>query len=575
MPVDRDMEPGSSEPAHRLLARRVSRRSLLAGATHLFGGLGAAALVRATVDVVPRSGKRPSVAAPPLPDHVGRYPVDLDYRPVPPLRPTLRSWRGSIGWGYRVSADKSYTRMVDDIRFLRSLGSNTLWLTHANPGWEVDPLTEEANFSLKDFVAITEATADKDAALIQLEALHAALRAAGEAGCKVVLSTGYQTCPGRWWAERYPDDLRRARDGSNPVRKGWGRQDIWYAALDSPRFQDLSLNFGRFVKERIVDQHPGTEIVAIINGDEPNVVDYSTHADAAFTKLYGTSMAGARRTDQAMIGEFQSASWGRLSAWFADLWLQLDPRLWNLHTFHFERTAPWFPSIGSIFAMARPNTAVSYDTHPQDTALQDPFSRDHLHLLKILARTVAYLAAEHGARNERYATPPLMLWAGANRWSLNFNHDEADHGRATVEDAVRSVYDVVGETKRAGGDIAALLAWHYDLPAQRLPEAMQQRAYQAISAAMRDLQPQLSEPNPAPESPSIILTYNERRMFAEIGRLGIFDLYDRRTLPQLLRDRGLSLELLAAENSVVLPRDGAAYTRAMAARPDVREILLF
>jgi hypothetical protein len=492
-------------------------------------------------------------------------------KPVSPLKP----WRNSIGWGYRVTADSSYQTMLNDMLVMQSLGSNTVWLTHANPGWEVNPAADEAGFSLKDFVAISQHTTEEAQARKQLEALHHALEAAKNANLQIVLSTGYQTCAGKWWSEQHPADLRRTRDGKNPVRKGWGNPNIWYASFDSPRFRALVENFAQFVQNEVLAQHPGTNVVAIVNADEPTTTDYSRHADRAFKDLYGLSMAKSLQSNPSLIGEFQSKSWGRFAAWSADIWLRVNPSLWNLNTFHFERTAPWFPSIGAIFEMARPNMAVSYDTHPQDTALHDPFSAKHPRMLKILARTVAFHAKVQGQQGVHASGMPLMLWAGANRWSLNFAHNEPQQGHATIQDAVTSVYDVVRETKRVGGNIHALLAWHYNIPSQRLPEEMQQQAFRLVSKAMQDVQSDLSEPSREQESPSLVLSYNERAMLSQIGKRGIFDLYDKVILPDRLRRLGLDLDVISAANSVILAKNTKAYASAMNARNDVREIVLF
>lgn len=261
--------------------------------------------------------------------------------------------------------------------------------------------------------------------------------------------------------------------------------------------------------------------------------------------------------------------------WLAGLWWQVDPRRWNLNTFHFERTAPWFPSIEAIFESAQPNTAVSYDSHPQDTAMHDPFLRSHMLLLNILARTVAYHAFVQGQRPEAHGIVPLMLWAGGNRWSLNFMPGEGPAGHGTVADAVQCAYDVVRESQRMGGRVAALLGWHFDIPHQRLPEEMQQQAFRAVSTAMRAMQPTLSQTEARPTPPGTVLSYDERRMLTEVGWRGTFDLYDRYLLPALIRRHGLALEALADEAVVVLPLGGTAYQRAMSASSGVREYQLF
>lgn len=48
------------------------------------------------------------------------FPDNISADPV--REPALRPWRDSVGWGYRVSSDKSYARMVDDFQLLRRLG---------------------------------------------------------------------------------------------------------------------------------------------------------------------------------------------------------------------------------------------------------------------------------------------------------------------------------------------------------------------------------------------------------------------------------------------------------------------
>ncbi|MBA3946625.1 MAG: hypothetical protein H0X37_18935 [Herpetosiphonaceae bacterium] len=497
-------------------------------------------------------------------------------RPEPTDVPDLLvPWRDSIGWGYRASAETTYQQMITDMTVIKAAGGNTVWLTHGNPGWEVNPRADEAGISLKDYVAVVNNTAEAPQANLQFDVVHLALEAAGLVGLRVVLSTGYQTCAGRWWSERYPNDLRRAKDGSNPIRKGWGDATIWNAAFDSVRYRELLQNYAAFLKQGVIDQHPGTQIVAIVNADEPNIVDYSDHAVATFKQQYGLTMAQAVHTDPYLIGLFQHQSWGRFGAWMANLWQQVDPRLWNLNTFHFERTAPWFPGIGAIFEMAPRNMAISFDSHPQDTSMTDRFSRDHLYMLNILARTVAFHASVQGRGNQQYSTVPLMLWAGANRWSLNWAPGEDEAGHATVQDAVDTMYAVVRETKRVGGDIAAMLAWHFNIPSQRLPDDVQHVAFDTINAALGRIGPTLSDHAEQPEAPSIILSYDEHAMLTRIGRLATFDLYDSATLPQLLRRHHLSLETLAMANSVILPKDSYAYEVAMNMGSNAREIALF
>jgi hypothetical protein len=104
---------------------------------------------------------------------------------------------------------------------------------------------------------------------------------------------------------------------------------------------------------------------------------------------------------------------------------------------------------------------------------------------------------------------------------------------------------------------------------------MQQQAFRLISEAMQSTQGALSARGAEVESPSVVLSYNERAMLTFVGKYGVFDLYDKVVLPERLRRLGLDLNILSAASSVILAKNSKAYNVAMNARNDVREIALF
>jgi hypothetical protein len=334
--------------------------------------------------------------------------------------------------------------MARDFRRMRDLGANAVYLGH-NVAGDVSPNKWEPGLSFAIYYALEQRTPAYEGARAMYEAVTTALAAAREVGLGVVLPVGYQIQMGPEWSERHPEHLRRKPDGTLLLHWDF----LPSASPYSPRYREDIAAYYRWVDREIVRRHP--HILALNLADEPMGTDFSPWARMAFQARYGQPMEGA---EAARLGEFLSEVIADYAAWSAATWQEINPRLWTMMTFHIERTAPWLPSLDALFRRPPANFIFSADTHLHDAPPELPLTPQDVNLLHGMARTFGWLS--------RVYRRPMMLWTAANAWGLAGQSSR----RGGIEEATRNVAIAGDLPRQAGGRIAMLMAWGWNIQGQ-------------------------------------------------------------------------------------------------------------
>jgi hypothetical protein len=413
-------------------------------------------------------------------------------------KPGVRAFENRIGWAYSPRWRKSRAEVVADLRRMRDLGCNTIYIGHNSAG-NTDPDAYEPGLAPANWYAIAAATPSSDDAHIVVAAVSTALDAAREVGLDVVLGIGYQIMMGDEWNDAHPEDLRRNRHGA--LLKHWG--SVFTASPYSEVYRrDIGEYYG-WVNRTFVLPHP--HVVALNLADEPMGADFSSHAMSAFEARYGVAFDAA---SNAQRGEFLSGVIADYAAWSASFWERLNPDVRTMMTFHVQRDAPFLPDVERLFAQTPPSFIFSEDTHLDDGLIDRAITPTNVRLLYGMCRTFGWLS-------QVYARP-LMLWTSANAWGL-----KRKGGLAEARLNLEIVHDA---TRQAGGQIGMLMAWGWNIRFQGVyddegnfgadKEAVIAGVSQMLSAQRERLSiPSTSRPDRVHYVPSarLMATIGERR----------------------------------------------------------------
>lgn len=428
-----------------------------------------------------------------------------------------RAFFGEVGWAYAIEPDASEEAMRADMRKMRDAGASAVYLSHANPGTIEEGMPTEKGLTFAVWYA---AVGNPDShggdvrsrALEILDAVHRAVRAATDEGLKIVLAVGYQTQMGEAWNRQHPDALRRNADGALMLH--WtDRESRATASPYAPDFERDMRAYYAWLDRELVRGNPS--IVALNLGDEPMGADYSEHAARAFEQAaYNRNPAYALFPDDEGAlptefferrGRFESEVLADIAATLAAIWRDLDPAVWTMMTFHIQRDMFWFPSVEAIFQKTPDNFVVSADTHYHDAPADVPVM--HLGLLHNLVGNLASLSNVYGKK--------LMLWSSANNWGLT--------PHLGIGEAIENVDIVTTRTHEAGGELAMLMVWGYNIRHQGVfgadpgsiafdPEGM----FQSVSNRIASERPTLSTRTGS--VPARVRTIDKRWLDEHVGR---------------------------------------------------------
>jgi hypothetical protein len=406
------------------LTVRWSRRRLLARLATTFG----AAAALATAAALPRPAAAQERRSPILAAATTR---------AAPGAQAPRSFENRVGWAYSARWRKSRAEIVDDLRRMRDLGCNAVYLGHNSAG-NTDPDAYEPGLAPANWYAIAAATPSASDAHLIAGTIGMTIDAAREVGLDVVLGIGCQIMMGDEWNAAHEAELRRNAQGA--LLKHWG--SVFTASPYSEVYRRDIREFYGWVNQTFVQPNP--HVVALNLADEPMGADYSAHAMAAFQVRYGVAFDAATDTQR---GEFIAGVIPDYAAWSADVWQRLNPGVRTMMTFHVQRDAPFLPDVERIFAQTPPGFVFSEDTHLDDGLVDRTITAATVNLLYGMCRTFGWLSQVYGK--------PLMLWTGANAWGLK---------RTGGMPEARQNLDIVHDaTRQAGGTLAMLLAWGWNI----------------------------------------------------------------------------------------------------------------
>jgi hypothetical protein len=349
----------------------------------------------------------------------------------------LPAFERRVGWAYTARSGMAPEAIRADLRRMRRLGANTLYISQSNPG-KVDPDGFEPGMNPAAWFAITRGTAMREPAERVSQAVAAVLDASLEVGLDVILSIGYQIQMGPEWNDLNVDELRRNPDGSLMSHWDSGPTASPYSATYR---RDIEMYY-RWIDAGFVRRYPN--IVAVNLADEPMGADFSQHAKATFQARSGMSFDEASAEEQ---GRFASGVIADFAGWSAELWRSLNPDVWTMMTFHIEREDPFQPDVERIFAQTPETFIFSADTHLDDGPPDRAITDDQVNLLFAMVRTLGWLSRVYQKR--------LMLWTSANAWGLKSTGGlaEAFRNLAIVHDTARDV----------DGQLAMLMAWGWNI----------------------------------------------------------------------------------------------------------------
>jgi hypothetical protein len=348
-----------------------------------------------------------------------------------------RPFENRVGWAYSPRWRKSWDELVADLRRMRDLGCNTVYVGHNSAG-NTDPDAWEPGLAPANWYAITAQTPNAGNARVIAGTVATTLDAAREVGLDVVLGIGCQIMMGDEWNDAHPEELRRNPQGEKLMH--WG--SVFTASPYSEAYRRDIREYYAWVNQTFVQ--PNRHVVALNLADEPMGADYSSHAMAAFQDRYGVSFDAA---SNAQRGEFAAGVIADYAAWSATLWERLNPGVRTMMSFHVQRDAPFLPDVERIFAQTPSSFIFSEDTHLDDGLIDRTITPENVNLLYGMCRTFGWLSRVYGK--------PLMLWTSANAWGLKRNG-----GLTEARQNLEIVHDA---TRQAGGQIGMLLAWGWNI----------------------------------------------------------------------------------------------------------------
>jgi hypothetical protein len=307
--------------------------------------------------------------------------VSSPERAVRPLQ-APRAFENRIGWAYSPRWQKSRDEVTAELRRMRDLGCNTIYVGHNSAG-NTDPNAYEPGLAPANWYAIAAATPSANDAKLVVSTIQTTLEVAREVGLDVVLGIGYQIMMGDEWNAANKSELRLNPKGD--LLMHWG--SVHTASPYSEVYRRDIRQYYAWVDETFVRQHP--HIVALNLADEPMGTDYSPHAMAEFQRRYGVSFEAATN---AQRGEFLTGVIADYAAWSADQWTRLNPDVRTMMTFHVQRDTPFLPDIERLFSETPPGFVFSEDTHLDDGLIDRQITRDSINGLYGMCRTFGWLS---------------------------------------------------------------------------------------------------------------------------------------------------------------------------------------
>ena len=358
---------------------------------------------------------------------------------------------------------------------MAALGCNTIYIGHNSAG-NADPDAFEPGLARAFGNRHRRSYYERWQRPVIVGAVLTALDAAREAGLDVVLGIGYQIMMGDEWNDAHPAELRRDRDGELLIH--W--ESVYTASPYSEVYRRDIREYYAWVNETFLLPNP--HVVALNLADEPMGTDFSSHALAVFRARYGLTFEQATL---AQRGEFLGGVIADYAAWSANHWEWLNHDVRTMMTFHVQRDRPFLPDIERIFAQTPPTFIFSEDTHLDDGLIDRPITPENTRLLYGMCRTFGWLSQVY--------TKPLMLWTGANAWSL-----KKAGGMPEARLNIEIVHDA---TKQTGGRIGMLMAWGWNIRFQGVYDddgnfaADKETMINGVSALLAERRERLSLPS--------------------------------------------------------------------------------
>ena len=138
-----------------------------------------------------------------------------------PAPQAARVFENRVGWAYSPRWQKSRDEIVADLRRMRDLGCNTVYVGHNSAG-NTDPDAYEPGLAPANWYAIAAATPNAGNAHLIAGTIATTLDAAREVGLDVVLGIGYQIMMGDEWNAAHQSELPSERPGRPAEALGFG-----------------------------------------------------------------------------------------------------------------------------------------------------------------------------------------------------------------------------------------------------------------------------------------------------------------------------------------------------------------
>lgn len=443
----------------------------------------------------------------------------------------MRDFENKVGWAYTAVPGVSRDQMVKDIRKMKDLGANIVYIGHANPG-DVNPNGVEPGLNPAVYFALRDNSANASDASSIYQAIINSLEASKEIGLDVVLPIGYQIQMGADWNAKNPDSLRLDSNGNN--LDFWGSGPT--ASPYSPTYQRDIKEYYQWVNKEIITKYP--HIVAINLGDEPMGSDFSQWAKEEFTGRFGVNFDSAPAEAR---GQFLSEVIADHAAISANMWEEINPAVWTMMTFHIQRERPWLPNIEALFRKTPDNFVFSSDTHLHDDLPNKPLTAEEQTYLYGMIRTYSYLSKVYGKK--------MMLWSAANAWGLT--------NQGGIEEAGKNLAIIDTAVRQGGGKVAMLMAWGWNIKGQGVYRCENQCAFDPeeminfVSSKLALMRDSLS--NQAENTPSKVIYLPSYILNKKIGEENVD--YIANAYVDLLKFN-------LSEENVIYLTDGLALNRA-------------
>lgn len=391
-------------------------------------------------------------------------------------------FRDLIGWAYSPLPDTTPEQMIEDMTEMRNAGANVVYISHNNKG-DIDSDVNEPGLSYAVYASRNSSKRARE----MLQAVENSLDAAREADLKVVLAIGYQISMGEKWSKDNLNELRKTPSGENMKHFG----SVLTASPYSTLYRQYISSYYEWVNSNIITKYPN--IIAVNLADEPMGGDYSLRAEEASGLSFQSS-------PPYQIGKFQSGVLADYADWSASQWLEINPNLWVMMTFHIERQTPFFPNFEQIFSQTPNNFVFSADTHYSDDPYRNLSPNDNLNALYGMTRTVGYFSRKYNK--------PLMLWVSANSWGLP-NPNDSLQGEKNADIIINTVSE-------AGGNLGMIMLWGWNINDQEIDKSVSTEIFNYTKVRFSDYSPK--------DTPINIYSVCESELFTDIGTYKIYHL---------------------------------------------------